>query len=136
MTMDEDREELSRIAEAQHREITAARALVSDLDLAFRLQLEEAMAASLALQPSSSSTPPTESQQPPVLVSNDDEVNLTDLQTLELDEFEAEIRDHVVIETEKKKLQGFLSLNRNRHREGEESRGISLLIFNLSDWKD
>ena len=127
--MDEGREELSRIAEAQHREITAARALASDLDLAFRLQLEEAMVASLAFQPSSSSTPPTESQQPPVLVSNDDEVNLTDLQTLELDDFEAEIRDHVVIKTEKKKLQGFLLLNRNRHRVGEESRGISFLIF-------
>ncbi|XP_023755352.1 E3 ubiquitin-protein ligase RSL1 [Lactuca sativa] len=102
--MDEDKEELNIVAAEQHRELAAARIFVSDLDLAFRLQLEEAMTASLAFQPSSS-TSPMKSQRPPILVSDDsDAVNLVDLQTLELDNYEAEIRDRVVIETEKMKF--------------------------------
>lgn len=102
--MNEDKEELNRIAAEQHRELSEARVFLSDLDLAYRLQLEEAMTASLAFQPSSS-TSPTKSQQPPVMVSNDGAVNIADLQSLELDELEAEIKDRLVIETEKKKLQ-------------------------------
>lgn len=101
--MAEDEGELIRIADEQQQELSAARVFLSDLDLAFRLQLEEAMAASLAFQPSSS-TSQTKPQQPPVLVPNDDAVNLADLQTLELDKFAADIRDRLVVETEKKKV--------------------------------
>ncbi|KAI3686910.1 hypothetical protein L1987_80600 [Smallanthus sonchifolius] len=46
--MNGDMEELTRIAAEQHREFMAAAAVESDLELAYRLQHEEAMAASFA----------------------------------------------------------------------------------------
>ncbi|XP_071698485.1 E3 ubiquitin-protein ligase RSL1-like [Rutidosis leptorrhynchoides] len=62
----------------------AASAFESDLDLAFRLQLEEAMAASLAFQSSSSNSPPV-----------NDNINLIDLQTLEFKTKKLKLdRDH------------------------------------------
>ncbi|KAI3822471.1 hypothetical protein L1987_10061 [Smallanthus sonchifolius] len=66
--MNDEIEELSRIT--------------ADLDLAYRLQLEEAMAASLAFQPSSSNSS-LQSPQPPLPVSFKDGVNLADIQTLD-----------------------------------------------------
>ncbi|KAJ0714360.1 putative ribonuclease H domain, E3 ubiquitin ligase RBR family, ribonuclease H superfamily [Helianthus annuus] len=72
-------EELSRIAAEQHREFMAAAAIESDLELAYRLQLEEAMAASLTIQP----------PQP-----------IPNLQTLEIDKLQNELKHRLVIETE------------------------------------
>ncbi|KVH90366.1 Ribonuclease H-like domain-containing protein [Cynara cardunculus var. scolymus] len=119
--MDDDVEELSRIAGEQHREFMAARVVDSDLDLAFRLQLEEAISASLAFQPSSS-TSPTRPQQPPSLVSDHDRANtVADLQTLEFERFETEIRDRVLIKAETKKLQA--DLHRRIH-DGNVAREI------------
>lgn len=113
--MDDDIEELRRIAVEQRLEFMAARVVDSDLDLAFRLQLEEAISASLTFQPSSS-TSPTRPQQPPSLVSGDDRANtVADLQTLEFENFETEIRDRALIKAETKKLQ--TDLHRRIHDE-------------------
>ncbi|KAI7749551.1 LOW QUALITY PROTEIN: hypothetical protein M8C21_021918 [Ambrosia artemisiifolia] len=49
--MNGDMEDLALIAAEQHREFMAAAAIESDLEVAYRLQLEEAMAASIAIQP-------------------------------------------------------------------------------------
>lgn len=66
----------------------AARSAESDLDLAYRLQMEEAMAASLALEPSSSS-----SASPALVASQIEEYPSTiSLQTPELDRFHQESR--------------------------------------------
>ncbi|KAI3822477.1 hypothetical protein L1987_10074 [Smallanthus sonchifolius] len=110
--MNDDIRELSRIAAEQRREFMAAGAVESDLELAYRLQLEEAMAASLAFQPSSSNSS-LQSPQPPPPISINDGVNLADVQTLEFDKFETEIKDRMIIETETKKLQ--VDLNRRIH---------------------
>ncbi|MFS8005278.1 putative transcription factor C2H2 family [Helianthus anomalus] len=67
--MNGDIEELSRITAEQHREFMAALAVLSDEELAYRLQLIEAMAASIASKPT------------PTISTNDSDVNL---QTLNL----------------------------------------------------
>lgn len=108
--MNDDIDELTIIAAEQRRELIMAGAVESDLELAYRLQLEEAMAASLAFQPNSSSQPP----KPPSPMAIDDGVVQTlELQTLELDKFATEIKDRMIIETEKKKLQ--VDYNRRIH---------------------
>ncbi|KAK9079415.1 hypothetical protein SSX86_001086 [Deinandra increscens subsp. villosa] len=110
--MNDDVTELTAIAAEQRRDFMAAQAVESDLELAYRLQLEEAMAASLAFQPSSSNSP-TQSPQSPPPVLIDAGVNLADFQTLELEKFETEIKDRMIIETETKKLH--VDLNRRIH---------------------
>ncbi|KAJ0476775.1 putative transcription factor C2H2 family [Helianthus annuus] len=110
--MNDDIEELTTIAAEQRREFTAAVAAESDLELAYRLQLEEAMAASLAAQPSSSNSSLQSPQPPPPISINDGGVNLQTL-TLDLEKFETEIKDQIVIATEMKKLQ--VDLNRRIH---------------------
>ncbi|KAJ0694520.1 putative transcription factor C2H2 family [Helianthus annuus] len=92
--MNGDIEELSRIATEQHREFMAALAVVSDQELAYRLQLVEAMAASIASQ----SPQPT-----PTTSINDSGVNL---QTLEIEKLETQFKDSLIIETETKRPYG------------------------------
>ncbi|KAL6979291.1 RBR-type E3 ubiquitin transferase [Sarracenia purpurea var. burkii] len=100
-TTTEPDEDLYTIAAAQRRELMAAQALDSDLDLAFQLQMQEAITASLSLQPSSSSPPP---KTPPSIQNDDGDVfNFSSLQTEELDKFERERRDRVLTETEMKR---------------------------------
>ncbi|KAL8245138.1 hypothetical protein R6Q59_011396 [Mikania micrantha] len=110
--MNEGIEELTIIADEQRREFMAAGAVESDLELAYRLQLEEAMAASLAFQPSSSNSS-SQSPKPSVPIMINDSVNIADIQTLELDKFETAIKDRMIIETETMKLQA--DLNRQIH---------------------
>jgi len=64
--------DLHSLLSDQHRQLATAEAMESDLDFAFRLQLQEALAASLASQPSSSSVAAIE--QPVVVVDDDDDV--------------------------------------------------------------
>ncbi|KAK9079417.1 hypothetical protein SSX86_001088 [Deinandra increscens subsp. villosa] len=65
----------------------AARTAESDLALAYRLQLEEAMAASLALQPSpSNSSLNSPKPSPPISINH--ALNLADLRTLRINKFE------------------------------------------------
>jgi hypothetical protein len=90
--MDAD-SDLRTIAAEQRRELLAAQAVDSDLDLAFHLQLQEAITASLSLHPSSSSAPPV----PPV---NDDVLHFSSLQAYELEKFEQERHDSLLTQTE------------------------------------
>ncbi|KAK6935999.1 Ribonuclease H domain [Dillenia turbinata] len=80
----------------QHRELMAAKTLVSDLDFAFRLQIQEAITVSLHNQSSSSSFPPlprmAETNSPPEMLT-DDVFNFASLQVEEIDRYEQERRD-------------------------------------------
>ncbi|CAL5389156.1 unnamed protein product [Camellia sinensis] len=100
-------DDLHLIAAEQRCELMAAQVLESDLDLAFRLQIQEAITASLSLQPSSASA----SAPPPQLITNDDEdkvFNFSSLQTEELEKFERECRDRIITEAEMKKAKNDL----------------------------
>uniref|UniRef100_A0A2P2IUB0 RNase H type-1 domain-containing protein n=1 Tax=Rhizophora mucronata TaxID=61149 RepID=A0A2P2IUB0_RHIMU len=57
-------DDLKYLLSEQRRELVAMETLDSDLDLAFDLQLQEAMNASLSLMPSTSSSPPPQVQPP------------------------------------------------------------------------
>ncbi|KAF8403064.1 hypothetical protein HHK36_011158 [Tetracentron sinense] len=78
--------------------------LESDLDLAFRLQMQEALAASLVLQPSQSST----SSAPPPLMEPqlfDDQIsNFARLQTLEYEKSHQERKDRERSEAEMRRI--------------------------------
>lgn len=94
-----DSDDLHTITAAQRRELMAAQILESDLDLAFRLQMEEAITASLSLHPSpssSSSTPPPPNPAP----QNEDAFNLSALHTEELDKLDQTLRDRLLTESE------------------------------------
>ncbi|KAJ4979153.1 hypothetical protein NE237_009933 [Protea cynaroides] len=73
----------------------------SDLDFAYRMQLQEALAASVALQPSSSSSSVTP---PPVLVPADEDISLISLQSEELERFDKERNDHEQCEIEMRRI--------------------------------
>ena len=60
------RDDLHTILSEQRRELMAAKTLDSDLDIAFSLQMQEAMSASLSHLPSSSSSSSTPPPPPPV----------------------------------------------------------------------
>ncbi|KAJ0714363.1 putative ribonuclease H domain, E3 ubiquitin ligase RBR family [Helianthus annuus] len=100
--MNDGIEELTTIATEQRCKLMAAGAMESDLELAYRLQLEEAMAASLAVQPSSLQSP----QPTPTIIIDDDVSH----QTLNLDKTETEIKDRIIIETDTNNLH--VDLNR------------------------
>lgn len=83
------------------REIMAAEAVESDLDLAYHLQLQEAMAASLASLPSSSATAA------PVTAAAAEEDAIpsqTRLQAMELDLMDQEERDRALSEAEMRRV--------------------------------
>ncbi|CAI9770839.1 unnamed protein product [Fraxinus pennsylvanica] len=98
----------------------AAKAVDSDLDLAFNIQLQEAINASIFLnqnQPSSSTSsdsPPQPQLNSQLLV--DDFSNFTDLQSDELLKLEQEFKDHIISETEFRKLKNDLHRMIHDHR--------------------
>ncbi|PRQ33724.1 putative aminoacyltransferase, E1 ubiquitin-activating enzyme [Rosa chinensis] len=86
------RDDLHTILSEQRRELMAAKTLDSDLDIAFSLQMQEAMTASLSQQPSSSRPPP-----PPPLIHDeyDDVLDLAVALMLEdVQKFAQEYDDH------------------------------------------
>ncbi|KAL3530612.1 hypothetical protein ACH5RR_009934 [Cinchona calisaya] len=96
-------------AAEQRREIMAAKDIESDMDLAFHLQLEEAINASLSLLPSTSaatSPPPPPPPRDPVKSSHssNNKNNISDLQSEELLKFEQEIKDRLLSEAEFQKI--------------------------------
>ncbi|XP_028193089.1 uncharacterized protein LOC114378642 isoform X2 [Glycine soja] len=93
--------DLHSLLSDQHRQLAAAEAMESNLDFAFRLQLQEALAASLASQPSSSSAAAIEQ---PVVVVDDDDVNATTLQRQELARLDREMKDREHSEAETQKM--------------------------------
>ncbi|PIA38657.1 hypothetical protein AQUCO_02700111v1 [Aquilegia coerulea] len=98
----------------QRRELMEATSLEADLDLAFQLQMQEALVASLALQPStsssSSSSSSSASKTPPVMDVSEIFTNSistpssASLQTLEFDKFQQEIKDRQQCEVEMLKI--------------------------------
>ncbi|XP_059315102.1 E3 ubiquitin-protein ligase RSL1-like [Lycium ferocissimum] len=101
-----DSEELKALAAEQRRQLTAARDITSDFDFAFQLQLEEAINASISIQPSTSTTPPTQPPKP----END---TVSKYLQLELPQLEHEIGDLELCELEFRKMRD--DLNRRIH---------------------
>ncbi|XP_059626741.1 E3 ubiquitin-protein ligase RSL1-like isoform X2 [Cornus florida] len=137
-TTNDPDEELHTITAEQRREFMVARAVESDLDLAFHLQMEEAITASLSLQPSSScSSPPPLPPHPPAAQSvssspsNDDVFNVVGLQTDEFEKFAQEFSDRCLTEAESRKTQE--DLLRRIH-----DRKVALEIEHMSEdeWDD
>jgi hypothetical protein len=86
-------DDLHTVLSDQRRELMAAKTLDSDLDMAFSLQMEEAMTASLSLQPSTSRSPPP--PPPQVHEEYDDVLDLAAALMLEdLERFAQEYEDH------------------------------------------
>ncbi|MCL7030642.1 hypothetical protein MKW94_030334 [Papaver nudicaule] len=114
-------------------EIMAATNLLSDHELAFRLQMQEALNASLALQPSSSNSTQQDSPFSIDSVFTDDIPDFAHLkvQTLELDKFQQEIKDREQSEAEMKKIS--LDLSRRIH---DQSFARELLMFPEKDWEN
>ncbi|RVW56761.1 hypothetical protein CK203_082705 [Vitis vinifera] len=99
-TADSDSGDFHSVVSHQRRELLEAQTLESDLDLAFRLQLEEALAASMSSLPSTSSSPPrVQNPDTDCFVSG-----LRALQTDELDRLVQEVRDRQQSEAEMTKL--------------------------------
>ncbi|OVA18153.1 zinc finger protein [Macleaya cordata] len=129
--MEED--DLKILVSEQQRELMAAKDIISDFDLAFRLQMQEALNASLALQPSTSSAPKPSSLIDPQLISDDDEEisQLTNLQTLELEKFQQERKDREHCEGEMNKLSD--DLKRRIH---DQNFAREILMFPEKDWEN
>ncbi|XP_072996193.1 E3 ubiquitin-protein ligase RSL1 [Typha latifolia] len=124
--MDDD---LDFVISDQHRELMAARAAESDLDLAFRLQMEEAMAASLSLLPSSSTT--TATTETVEYVEKTDSSLLLDFQALELDRFLQEKRDAEQSQSELRRLADDLRI---RYHDEQFAREIESMPE--EDWEE
>ncbi|XP_043701737.1 uncharacterized protein LOC122652130 [Telopea speciosissima] len=116
--------DLEVLAFEQRRELMAANDLESDLDLAYRLQLQEALSASIALQPSSSSSPPH--PPPPVPrhadegVADGDISHLRRIQAQELERFHQERKDRERCETEMRRISYELKLRVHDHQFARE----------------
>ncbi|XP_059660613.1 E3 ubiquitin-protein ligase RSL1-like [Cornus florida] len=102
-------DELQSMLSEQRREIMAVKAIDSDLDIAFKLQMQEAMNASLSLQPSSSSSSSLSSQPPQVHLPEDDDDDVTGsvlahFLAEEIDRFEQERSDREQVEAEMRRM--------------------------------
>ncbi|KAJ9178170.1 hypothetical protein P3X46_010078 [Hevea brasiliensis] len=112
-------DDLHSLLSEQRRELMAAQTLESDLDLAFRLQLQEAVNASLSLPPSSSTSPPTSQTQssPSVIVIPDQndavQASLSSLQSEEISKIEQELNDRKQSELEMRRMRE--DLDRRMH---------------------
>ncbi|XP_057956585.1 E3 ubiquitin-protein ligase RSL1-like [Malania oleifera] len=99
-----DADEFLSLISEQRRELAMARDLESDFDFAFRLQMQEALTASVALQPSSSAHhPPSNAAASTASNIDGEDSTFAALQSQELDRFEQERRDREQSETEMKK---------------------------------
>ena len=110
----------------QRFELLNAKSTEFDLDFAFRLQLEEALAASLSLVPSSSEIPEASSSH-----NDGDDSNLLEVHTIELEKLEQEKRDCELCEIEARKLKDDFDLRIHDQK-------LAMDIFRLSDeyWND
>ncbi|XP_077239554.1 E3 ubiquitin-protein ligase RSL1-like [Tasmannia lanceolata] len=82
----------------QQRELMAAKELESDLDFAFQIQMQEAMEASLSMNPHEPSSSSFE------IEIEDDLIQVMKLQTLELEKFQLEKKDRDLCESEMKRI--------------------------------
>ncbi|KAL9296690.1 hypothetical protein ACSQ67_022586 [Phaseolus vulgaris] len=110
---------------AQRREVAVAEAMDSDLDLAYRLQLQEALEASLAVHPFSSSA---DIEQP--IVDDEGVLNAMSLQNEELARVECEIKDREQSQREMQKMREDVS---RRIHDEKVAREISTM--SETDWQ-
>lgn len=122
--MDDD-EELETLILSQRQELMAASSVESDLDLAYRLQIQEAMAASLSDLPSSSSAPP------PLPPSEEEIPSVISLQTLELDRFHQEKEDSQISQLERNRMVDGL-----RVRSHDEKLAREIDLMPEEEWED
>ncbi|XP_022756079.1 uncharacterized protein LOC111303867 [Durio zibethinus] len=122
-------EDLHSLLSQQHDELMAAHSLESDLDLAFRLQLQEALSASLSLQTSQPPDQPSAPPEPPL--QNDTVFSLT---SQELSKLQQESLDHkrFLLETQKLKE----DLARRVHDEKFARRIASIPEDQWAEWGD
>lgn len=124
---DADADDLQAIAAEQRCELMAAKALDSDLNFAFNLQLQEAITASLSLnnQPSASAAAATPPQ------PNEEVSKFTDVLSDELLKLEQELKDQAVSEREFKKLKNDLHRRIHDHQ-------VALEISRMpeEEWED
>ncbi|XP_021889756.1 uncharacterized protein LOC110808542, partial [Carica papaya] len=102
-----DSDKLNSILAAHRREVLAAKALNSDLDFAFNLQMQEAITASLALKPSAS--PPRNK----VISEDDADFDCIALMLEDIERVHQELRDREETERETRKMKE--DLNRRIH---------------------
>lgn len=126
-----DAGDLQAIAAEQRSELMAAKAVDSDLDFAFDLQLQEAITASLLLQhqPSTSSAAAAAAADPVVKPQKKEEA--LDVLSDELLKLEQELSDQAISEREFRRLKDDLDLRLHDHR-------LALEISRMSDdeWDD
>ncbi|XP_008783715.1 uncharacterized protein LOC103702868 isoform X1 [Phoenix dactylifera] len=131
----DDTDELEILVSNQRRELMSARIAESDLDLAFRLQMEEAMAASLAVLPShssSSSSGPRPPPPPPPSGDEDDEISqVMALQALELERFHQERRDSEHCQAEFRRIAEDL-----RRRTHDERFAREIVHISDKEWEE
>lgn len=130
-TTADDLAELPSLIAEQQRELMAAQTLESDLDLAYRLQLEEAIAASLVHSSEASSSSPHPPPHPPITPQSDDTVSFPMIQSAELSAFEQEIRDRTLIEKEARRAME--DLNRRIH---DQKLAREILIIPEDEWEE
>ncbi|KAL5581188.1 hypothetical protein UlMin_013630 [Ulmus minor] len=118
--------DLHFILSEQRKELMAAQTLESDLDLAFQLQMEEAMKTSLALKPSSSNSPPPPQPESAVLIGCEDVVSglAPTLLMQDVDRYMQELEDHKCCEVEARKVRE--DLDRRIHDQKVASEILSL----------
>ncbi|XP_040992779.1 uncharacterized protein LOC121239577 [Juglans microcarpa x Juglans regia] len=123
---------------SEHRlelELMAAEDLDSDLDLAFRIQLEEALAASLAFHPSASTSTSSNFFVDSHLTSESDGFSkISGLQSEELARFEKEVKDLEASGAEVLRLTG--ELRRQIHHERVARQILRIQEEDWRDWAD
>ncbi|CAJ2654352.1 unnamed protein product [Trifolium pratense] len=122
-------EDLHFLLTAQRHELTAAESMESDLDFAYRLQLQEALAASLTNHPSSSSTDVIFEE--PIIDDDDAVFNATSLQLEELEKMETEMHDRE--QSERVMREAKDDLLRRIH---DQKIASEILNFPEEDWEE
>ncbi|PKA48510.1 hypothetical protein AXF42_Ash017409 [Apostasia shenzhenica] len=118
----------------QRREFMAASAAESDLDLAFRLQMEEALAASVSLLPSTSTSvavTPQDEGGPSASSSDADFAHALSMQSFELERCEQELRDADLRRSELRRVTQEL-----RIRAHDEELAREINDMPEDDWED
>lgn len=123
-------EDLHCLLSEQRRELAAAEAMDSDLEFAFRLQLEEALAASLATHPSSAAASLVV-EEPAV---DDAFLKATSVQLEEVERMEREMKDREQSEMEMRKARE--DLNRRIHDQKTASEILSIPEDDWLQWGD
>ncbi|XP_019194897.1 PREDICTED: uncharacterized protein LOC109188733 [Ipomoea nil] len=135
MSFGTDSDDLQALAAAQRRELLAAEAMESDFEFAFHLQLQEALNASLSLQPSTSTdppaTPPGHKPSSSAAAADGESLSYTAAQSQELLKFQQELDDQKLSVTEFKKIRDDLHRRIHDQKFAEE-----IMRIPEDEWED